>query len=332
MNNTITTSAPARIDLSGGPTDWCGLRALTMAINLRAYASISQLQDKNRIEIKIGNISEKYTEPKYGTNLDLFKAVIELSGLKGFKVTYRTDIPRGSGLGGSAPLTVATLFALNQLYHKNWSFYYIAELAQRAETLKLQTVQGYQDQYTAAFGGLTFQDYTDKGCQKGHYSKPIDQEPYTVVEDLSSYNPDFHIIIVVPPIERTSSNETNSSISERYLAGDSKIVNDMLTKARISQEAKKAVIEGDLAKLYKIINQNNEILDSWGWQSKYNKEIWKLAEEHGALAVKTCGAGRGGMAIFAKDQSHQKKLNEVLEPKADYIFNVKLDQGVRIEK
>src|SRR3989304_7425340 len=105
MNNTITTSAPARIDLSGGPTDWCGLRALTMAINLRAYATITRLKDKNRIEIKIGNISETYTEPKYGTNLDLFKAVIELSRLKGFKVFYRTNIPRGSGLGGSDPLT-----------------------------------------------------------------------------------------------------------------------------------------------------------------------------------------------------------------------------------
>ena len=168
----VTSSAPARIDLSGGATDWCGMHTLAMAINLRSYATVEKIKNRNLVQIKFGDLYEEYKEPIYGTGLDLLKAVIELSKLKGFRVEYRTDIPRGSGLGGSGPLTVATLFALKKLFKKEWSNYYIAELAQRAETLKLKIVCGYQDQYTPTFGGLLFMDFEGKSSQRGSMANP----------------------------------------------------------------------------------------------------------------------------------------------------------------
>ena len=331
-NKSIIVSAPGRIDLSGGATDWCGMHTLSMAINLRAYVRLTKLTRPKQVHIKIGDLEEVYTKPKYGTELDLFKAVIELSKLSGFKIEYSTQIPRGSGLGGSAPLTVATLFALNSMFDRGWNLYYIAELAQRAETLKLKTVNGYQDQYTAAFGGLLFLDFNGKSCQKGKYSQPVEKEPYTAVERLDKYQPEFHTIIAIPKIKRASSNQTNSRVSERYLAGEAKIVALMNKKARLTQEAKKKVVNHEMEKLYKIINLNNAIMRKFGFVSEDNERIIAIANKHKALATKTCGAGWGAVAVFAKDQNQQNKIMNALKDEVVFIRSVKPAKGVRFEK
>ena len=331
MKDKVIFSAPGRIDLSGGATDWCGMHTMSMAINLRAFTKVKRISKDDTVKIKIGDQHEEYKEPKYGTSLDLFKAVVELTELKGFSVEYKTDIPKGSGLGGSAPLTVSTVFALNELFGKNWNKYYMTGLAQRAETLKLETVNGYQDQYTATFGGLIFMDFEGKACQKGKYSKPIEEEPYAVVEDLSEYTPDFHIIVSVPKISRKDSDETNSSVSERYLQGDKEIVAEMIKKARLTQDAKKALVDGRLDDLYEIINQNNKIMRKFGFVSDENERIISEAEKNGALACKTCGAGRGAVAIFAEDENRQDVLLEKLKDVSENIFKVKVDEGVRVE-
>jgi galactokinase/mevalonate kinase-like predicted kinase len=334
MTNSIKYSAPARIDLSGGPTDWCGMHTVSMAINLRAFATVKKLDNPDLVKIKIGDLEETYSEPIYGTKLDLFKAVIELTELKGFEVSYTTEIPKGSGLGGSAPLTVSTVFALNDLFQKNWSKYYMTELAQRAETLKLQTVNGYQDQYTASFGGLIFMDFEGKACQKGSYSKPIEEEPYAVVERLDEYLPKFNIVVAIPEIIRKGSDETNSSVSERYLNNDRKIVNLLKAKALLTQQIKKAIIEKKTSKIFEIINQNNQMMRELGYLSDNNEKMIEIANRIGVLASKTTGAGKGAVAFFVEDEIRQKELIEEFSKHnfIKHIFKVEVDEGVQKEK
>ncbi|MDD3647635.1 MAG: galactokinase family protein [Candidatus Dojkabacteria bacterium] len=331
MSKSITYSAPGRIDLSGGATDWCGGHTISMAINLRATAKITRI-DKPTTSIKIGDLYEEYESPHYGTKLDLFKAVLELCDVNGVQVEYQTDIPKGSGLGGSAPLTVSTVFAVNELFQKGWNRYYMTELAQRAETLKLETVNGYQDQYTATFGGLIFMDFEGKECQKGKYSKPIEKEPYAVVENLSDYKPDFCILISIPNITRKSSDETNSNVSEQYLNGDVDIVSKMREKALLTQEAKKALVDGRVDDLYGLINRNNEIMRKFGFVSEDNERIISVAGKNGARACKTCGAGRGAVAVFASCEDDLDKIHSSLKEISKHIFKVRMDEGVKEER
>lgn len=331
MNQAIVT-APGRVDLAAGPTDWCGMNTLAMAVNLRAKATVTKLDNPDEIRIKIGEISETYMQPIYDGKLDLFKAVIELTGLKGFAVEYETEIPKGSGLGGSAPLTVATVMALNKLFKKGWSRYYMAELAQRAETYKLHTVNGYQDQYTAMFGGLLFMNFDGKSCQRGAYSKTVEEEPYTTVEDLSEFLPEFKLVIAVPKITREGSGQTNGSLSDRYLDGEDRIIKLVTESARNAKWAKKCMVDGNLTELYEIINRENEILRQYGFITTDNEEIIKVAQENGAVACKVCGAGRGAVAIFAGSEGVRKAIYMALKPIGEYVYLSKCDQGARYEK
>lgn len=330
--NKIIVTAPGRVDLVAGPTDWCGMNTLAMAISLRATAKVYKLDNPHEVRITIGNLSETYTEPVYGGELDLFKAVIELTGLTGFAVEYQTEIPKGSGLGGSAPLTVATVMALNKLFEKNWSRYFMAELAQRAETLKLQTVNGYQDQYCAMFGGLLFMNFAGKSCQRGAYSKTVEAEPYTTVEDLSPYLPKFHLVVAIPEITRAGSGQTNGSLSDRFLDGEQKIVDLINRSAKLAKEAKKCVVDGKLDRLYEIIKEDNDISRQYGFLTDVNEQIIKVSKDNGAVAWRTCGAGRGAVAIFAPNQIVQQTIFSTLKKIVPYVFMPKIDQGARYEE
>lgn len=327
----VQASAPGRVDLCAGPTDWCGMNTLSVAINLRAHAKAYKLSNPKLIKIKIGDESVEYTDPVYDGKLELFKAVIELTGLSGFGLELSTELPKGSGLGGSAPLTVATVMVLNKLFNQGWSKYYMAELAQRSETLKLHTVNGYQDQYTAMFGGLLFMDFRGKSCQRGDYSKPIETEPYTVVEDLTQYMPGFEIVVAVPKITRQGSGQTNGSLSDRYLDGESKIVQLITEMARNAQDAKKAIVDNNLSDLYKLINTDNNILREFDFLTDDNEMIIKTSLIHGALATKTCGAGRGAVAIFCPNKVIKNKIFDELKGRVEHVFKVKPDSGARYE-
>lgn len=331
MSKTIKVSAPARIDLCAGPTDWCGMNTLAMAINLRATAEATKLSDKNLVRIAIGSDSVTYTKPTYDGKLDLFKAVIELTGLTGFSIEYTTEIPKGSGLGGSAPLTVATVMALSKLFNKNWSSYYMAELAQRAETYKLHTVNGYQDQYAAMFGGLIFMNFEGKSCQRGDYSKTVEEEPYATVEDLTKFYPNFNIVVAVPKIVRAGSGQTNGSLSDRYLDGEERIVDLIHESAALAKEAKKCLVDGGVDRLYEIIRKDNDISRQYGFLTEENERMIEVARELGAVAWRTCGAGRGAVALFAYDLKTRDRIYETLKPTVEYIFKPTLDTGARYE-
>lgn len=328
----VVASAPGRVDLSGGPTDWCGMNTLAMAINLRAFAKVTLLDNTELIRIKIGEENVEYTTPTYDGKLDLFKAVIELTGLKGFSLECWTDIPRGSGLGGSAPLTVASVFALNKLFDKKWSKYYMAELAQRSETFKLHTVNGYQDQYTAMFGGVLFMDFRGKSCQRGDYSKSVESEPYTVVENLTDYLPKTHIVVAVPKVTRISSDQTNGSLSDRYLDNEPLIVEAIEKMAKNTQLAKKALVDRDSAKLFELVNADNNTLRLFNFLTPDNEMIIKTSMELGAIAGKTCGAGRGAVALFAPSHEIAQNIYAKLQTMVENIYYVVNDEGARYEE
>ena len=86
-----------------------------------------------------------------------------------------------------------------------------------------------------------------------------------MVERLDEYLPGFHIVVAVPEITRKSSGETNGSLSDRYLDGEKGIVEKMKLKAKLTQDAKKAIVDGENRSLYRIINKNNDIMRDFGF-------------------------------------------------------------------
>lgn len=148
-----------------------GGAVLTSTINRYAFASLRPRTD-GQIHIRSLDfgVAVKYgidEAPIYDGVLDLAKAAIRRlypgSTSAGLDLFLQSDAPAGSGLGGSATLTVAILGALAHASGMRPDNYQIAELAYTIEREDLGISGGKQDQYAATFGGFNLIEFSSEG-------------------------------------------------------------------------------------------------------------------------------------------------------------------------
>src|ERR1041384_5567426 len=156
----IIVRSPLRISLGGGGTDLPsyyrdhGGFLIAAAIDKYVYITVHQTF--------IDDLIVKYSELERVGSLDdlkhpIIREAFKLVGLDvhSLEITSMADIPAGTGLGSSGSFTTALLKAL---YSHRKMLVHPRELAEQAcdiEINRLREPIGKQDQYIAAFGGLT---------------------------------------------------------------------------------------------------------------------------------------------------------------------------------
>lgn len=315
MMTRIVCSAPSRIDLSGGAADIFGKCTLNCAISLRAYCEITP---SSEISVTLEG------RPVFLDDVPVIKAALARANVDlGVQLSIHSDIPKASGLGGSASMTVSIMYGLHVLSKKPINLYEIAEQAQRAET-DLGMLNGYQDWYAAAFGGVLFLDF------RGKCNKPIEEEPYTTVEDLSGYM-DLRFVVADTRVSHSSA-LSNDRLYQNYMNGDKKVVSLIDRLDTITREAKKAVVHRDMENLSDIVKENQEIIRMFGRSAPENEELIEAAYKGGALACKVTGAGHGGcIAAVCSGRKNQQAVRDSLLEETDAIYPVIVDKGVFVE-
>src|ERR1700704_1343412 len=156
----ITTRSPLRISLGGGGTDLPsyyrehGGFLIAGAINKYVYVNVMRPFTQG--------IYLKYSHLEHVSAIDevIHPIIREAIRMMGFRtpqveITTLADIPAGTGLGSSGSFTTALLKALyahrRQMLHPSE----LAELACEIEIDRIGEPIGKQDQYIAAYGGLT---------------------------------------------------------------------------------------------------------------------------------------------------------------------------------
>src|SRR3954470_7163999 len=156
----IITPSPLRITLGGGGTDLPsyyrhhGGFLIAAAIDRYVYVTV--------MRPFVEGIFLKYSKLEHVEKLDevqhpIMREAIQLLGFRTpqIEITTLADIPAGTGLGSSGSFSTALLKALyahrRRLLHPNE----LAELACEIEIDRLREPIGKQDQYIAAYGGIT---------------------------------------------------------------------------------------------------------------------------------------------------------------------------------
>ena len=163
----ILSRAPARITLGGGGTDLRSYYAkyggfvITAAIDRfcsilaskRFYDSIRLSYSKMEIKNSIDEIEHP-----------ILREALRFIGIKkGIELHSVADVPASSGLGSSSSFTVALLNALHAYKREFVTQKQLAEEACHVEIDMLGEPIGKQDQYIAAFGGLTCLTFEKNG-------------------------------------------------------------------------------------------------------------------------------------------------------------------------
>ena len=156
----ILTRSPLRISLGGGGTDLPsyyvdhGGFLIAGAIDKYVHINIHH-RFIDRFLLKYSHIEESNTiaEIKH----PIIREALSLMKIKekNLEMTSMADIPAGTGLGSSGSFTTALLKALHAWKRNFVHPHELAEQACEIEIERLSEPIGKQDQFIAAYGGIT---------------------------------------------------------------------------------------------------------------------------------------------------------------------------------
>src|SRR5712672_865090 len=167
----ITTRSPLRISLGGGGTDLPsyyrehGGFLIAGAINKYVYVNVMRPFTPG-IYLKYSHL--EHVDAINEVQHPIIREALQMLGFKTpqVEITTLADIPAGTGLGSSGSFTTALLKALHA-YKKNLVHpHELAEQACHVEIDILKEPIGKQDQYIAAFGGITCFEFAKDGSVK----------------------------------------------------------------------------------------------------------------------------------------------------------------------
>src|SRR6204780_599338 len=164
----IITRSPLPISLGGGGTDLPSYYRrhsgflLSAAIDKFVYITLHQTFQRGLII--------KYSRMEQIDEVDQVQHPIIRESLKlmdvvdpHLEITSMADIPAGTGLGSSGSFSTALLKALHTFKRNLVHPQQLAEQACEIEIARLQEPVGKQDQYIAAYGGLTCFQFLPNG-------------------------------------------------------------------------------------------------------------------------------------------------------------------------
>lgn len=271
----ILASAPGKVILFGEHAVVYGEPALVGAIDKRVYIRAKKA-DRN---LKIS--SDKSNDFRY------VKKAVELAfdyvGDKcGLELKIYSELPPASGLGSSAAVSVATIFAVSKLLGAKLSKAELAKLGHKTE-LEVQGVASPTDTAISTFGGMLFIQPKKQKFQRINAMLPL--------------------IVGYTGVERSTRTlvENVRMLKEKF----PEIVNPVLKNiGRIAIEAKLR-LENNQG-IGELMNINHGLLDALGASTEKLNELVYAARSAGAKGAKLTGAGGGGCMIAYTPRNAEK--------------------------
>jgi D-glycero-alpha-D-manno-heptose-7-phosphate kinase len=305
----ILTRAPLRIPLGGGGTDLpsyysrYGGFVLSAAINKYVYISINrpQVDDLIRVKYSKSETVESLEEVQH----ELVREAMRLTGVeRGVEIVSMADVPAGTGMGSSGSFIVALLRALHAYRREHVPPSQLAEEACRIEIEMAGSPVGKQDQYVAAFGGITCFD--------------ISRDGQVAVSRISFNNHQMdelrnNLLLFYTGIQRRS---TDILEDQRRDAARSNpdVLGSLHQTKELGLQIKETLEDGDLDRF-------GELLDVH-WQNKKRRSTkitdpridrwYEVARDNGAVGGKLIGAGGGGFLLFYCPNSHKGRLRRAM--------------------
>ena len=334
MTKIIRARAPLRIGIAGGGTDVDpyasehGGLVFNTTIDRYAYCTIipNDTDEMTVISPNYGTMTEKLELPlKYdGTADDLIRAVVNhFSITTGFKVFVKSDVPPGSGLGGSSTLMVAIIKAFSEWKKIRMDKYELAALAYHLEREEIGLGGGKQDQYAAAFGGFNMMYFTSEG---------VDVRPLRLKDDVIEELQE-RCILCYTGRARESATIIDDQVKE--------LKKDHSKEEAYDESKRLAVSIGRALKLTDIDGAAALLNLAWEQKKKFTSKIsnntietlYRTAMDNGALGGKVSGAGGGGFMFFICAPGKREKVCKKLTEKGAEIMEFKFDpKGARTGK
>ncbi|MDT5063417.1 MAG: D-glycero-alpha-D-manno-heptose-7-phosphate kinase [Acidobacteriota bacterium] len=322
----IESSAPTRVDLAGGTIDiWPlylfhpGASTVNFAISLRASCRIETRDDgrivlesrdrKVSFETELAAIEDLIREER----LELISKLVHFfKPTTGFHLTAYSEAPAGAGLAGSSALNIACIGALNRLVGNRYDQRKLITIAANIETTVIRVPAGFQDYYSALYGGTSCIHFRADG---------IEREALEVdVETLERR------IAICYTGEPRLSGTNNWEITKNHIDGDAELFKLFDGIRDSAQRMREALLKNDWQEVSRIMR------DAYPGRKRLapgvtTPQMEMLVEKalgNGAEAAKVCGAGGGGCIAFLCAEGRRRDVERALLEEGVEVLDWKL--------
>lgn len=317
----IIVRSPLRITLGGGGTDlptyYREHEGFLIAAAIDKYVYVTVIKPFQP------GIYLKYSAIERVDRIEAVQHRIIREALKQFtaeaaqiEITTLADIPAQTGLGSSGSFTTALLRALHA-HARN--IIHPRELAEQACHIEIDLLRepiGRQDQYIAAFGGLTCFTFRRDGT--------VDAAPLAVDEEVR-HDLEDNLLMFFSGYSRSASQILQDQ-DARTKRSDATMIENLHCVKELGLRSKRALEGGDVVAFGRLMHEH--------WQYKRQRtagmsnpkidEWYDLAIANGAVGGKLIGAGGGGFLMFyAEDKTrlrHAMRMAGLAEVRFRFDF------------
>jgi D-glycero-alpha-D-manno-heptose-7-phosphate kinase len=290
----LITRTPLRISLGGGGTDLPSYYqqngGFVVAASITKYVYIG-INSTFTSDYFLKYSALERTKSVQDIDHPIIRAaLVNHAVLPSVEIVSLADIPSGTGLGSSGSFTVGLLRAIHAYKREHVTDAALADEACAIEIDDLARSVGKQDQYIAAFGGLTCFEFETDGAVK--------VSPLTVSGETVDELED-HLLMFFTGFSREADHVLEDQ-KRRTDQSDQSMLDNLNEIRRIGYDVRDALQAGDTVRFGGLMHEHwelkrqrsagisNEQIDSW----------YQLARAHGALGGKLVGAGAGGFLLF----------------------------------
>lgn len=306
----IESSAPTRVDLAGGTIDIPplflfheGAATVNFAVDLMARCRIETRSDEKIVlesidrgvsfETSLDRLHELKNEPRLEL---LSKLVYFFKPETGFNMITNSEAPAGAGLAGSSTLNIACIGALNRLVGNRYAPERFIPIAAAVECQVIRVPTGYQDYYSAQYGGVSAIHFRTDGMER--------EELKIDTETLQNRT------VVIYTGEPRNSGTNNWEITKRHIDGDKELFDIFEGIRDSSLDLRAALLENDwsaVGEILKAAYPHRKRL-SPNITTPHMDMLIEKAEANGAIATKVCGAGGGGCIAFFCEEGRKAEV------------------------
>ena len=303
----IITRSPLRISLGGGGTDLAsyyrehGGFIIAAAIDKYVYVTVMRPFTEG--------IFLKYSQLEKVKSIDevqhpIIREAIRMLNFKTpqLEITTLADIPSGTGLGSSGSFTTALVKALYAHRRRLLLPGELAELACDIEINKLGEPIGKQDQYIAAYGGIT--------CFEFNSDDSVNAYPLSINMD-TLFDLEDNLLLFFTGFSRNASDILTDQ-DKRSKKSDPIMISNLNYVKELGLRSKTALEKGCTSDFGMIMHEHweNKRKRSSGMSNPQIDEWYELAMKNGALGGKLVGAGGGGFLMFYAED--HKRLRQTM--------------------
>lgn len=276
-----------------------GIPSIVSAIGNYTVAKIEPSNQAGFLLADKRPATPKYKEDKLAQQKESFERMFNKMGLdlskNGVTITLEGNLYAASGIGASAASCVAVARALAEYFEMNLSDDEINEIAYEGEKGYHGTPSGV-DNTASTYGGLIW-------FQKGEKN---------VIDRIALSNP---VEIVIGNTGKVTDTKVAVEGVRQRKENNPKKYGEVFDRAEnIAYLAKRAIHDGSLQGVGKLMNENHKLLQQIEVSSRELDFLVSVAREAGAFGAKLTGGGLGGnMIALTPGKELQNKVATAIE-------------------